>query len=69
LKINAMHRSTPESRRRLGLIVLLVGYVAHFCASLLLPKLALISIVCWFAALLGGAVFCAETLKRLRRTT
>jgi hypothetical protein len=53
-------------RRKLGLAALLSGYVCHFAASILLPEWRYISIICWFIALGGGAVYCTETLKRLR---
>ena len=61
-----MNLTDPNRRRRLGLAVLVVGYIAHFLASLLLPTWAAVSVVCWIAALFGGALYCAETLKRLR---
>lgn len=56
-------------RRKLGLTALLLGYASHFAASLLLPDWRAVSIVCWFIALAGGAVYCAETMKRLRART
>ena len=56
-----------SSRRRLGLAALGLGYVSHVAASLLLPKLAFISIICWLIALGGGAVYCTETMRRVRR--
>lgn len=54
-------------RKRIGLAILTVGYPAHFAASLLLPNLEFISIICWLAALGGGAMYCAETLTGMRR--
>jgi hypothetical protein len=64
-----MPNTTRRSRRRIGLAVLIVGYPAHFAASLWLPHLEFVSITCWLAALGGGALYCAETLARLRRPT
>ncbi|MGD9600463.1 MAG: hypothetical protein AB7O21_01155 [Gammaproteobacteria bacterium] len=63
-----MQNAAP-SRRTIAFAALLIGYVSHFAASLLLPEWRYVSIMCWFLALAGGAVYCAETLKRLRART
>jgi hypothetical protein len=55
-------------RRRYGLLALSIGYVGHLVGSLMFPEWRAISIVGWFLALFGGAVYCAETLKKLRLT-
>jgi hypothetical protein len=58
----------PHSHRRYcGLAALLFGYPCHIAASVLLPQWGIVSILLWLLALGGGALFCAETLKRIRR--
>jgi hypothetical protein len=59
--------ANSSQQRRLGLAALVVGYVCHFAASLLLPEWRYLSIIFWFIALGGGALYCAETLKGLHR--
>lgn len=62
-----MSAPPPPSRRRIyGLAALLFGYPCHVAASILLPQWGIVSILLWFLALGGGALFCAETLKRIR---
>ncbi len=53
-------------QRRLGLAALAIGYFCHFAASLVLPEWRYLSIIFWFIALGGGALYFAETLKGLR---
>ncbi len=61
--------ATSLQQRKLGLVALGLGYVCHFTASLVLPEWRYVSILFWFIALGGGALYCAETLKGLRAGT